>query len=336
MAEPIWRDYFVDLGAPAAGAPGVPFYIYSVAASAIVFQGVSYPRPGESTAKARINDICADYLAHYFMEQENAARPSRATFKVYSTASGSPVEKASVEFFNDWSYDPDYDPAADGLNAPIVLTFAPLQFIPVSLYSGSIGTARIWTDNGMVYGYPPVKYRGADFNNDYNDDFLIAWEYYGDSYVIPLMDFPGAVRVEYGGRVWTPSKACPQFVLYYVNAHGGWDALPVEGRTVQADAVTRHTAGVEYDNRRTETRGKRNYVNELKHTFEFWTGLLNERQAAMMHHLLNSPAVYVHDMESGHISPLVLTGSTTEYKNGAPGLYSYKIEAELARDRVRR
>ena len=336
MAQPIWKDYFVDLGAPAASGAGVPFYIYSVAKSETIYTGVSYPKPGAASAEARINDVCADYLARYFMEQPDATMPPRATFRVYVTTSGSAVLKDTVEFYNDWSYDPYYNPSSDGQNFPVVPTFAQGQFIPVTLWSGSVGTFTVYMPDGRTYTAAPVKYRAGDFNNDFNDDFLLRTQYFGDSYMIPMGDYPGAARVTYKGRTWYASTKCPQYVLYYANAYGGWDSLPVEGKDVRADSLTRYTTGLVYDNSSASARGKDNYLNDIKRTAELWTGWLNADQSSRMHHLLNSTAVYLHDMETGLIHPVVLTSSTTEYKNARGLMYAYKIEAELAQERLRR
>ena len=306
MAVPIWKDYFVNLGAPASAGAGVPFYIYCTPKTAIIFQGVAYPKPGESTAEVRINDICANYIFHYFMEQPSPSMPAKAGFEVYAGVPGSGVLKASVEFYNDWSYDYNYDPDTDGQNFPVVLTFGAGQFIPVTLYSGTLGTATITLADGTTTTCTPVQYC--------TDEFEVVTQYFGDTYIIPLDEYPTAVAVTYKGRTWTLSKRCPQYALYYLNAYGGWDALPVEGRTVKADSVSHFTTEQVYDNRQTSARGKVNFVNELKRTFEFHTGWLTAAQGAMMHHLLNSPSVYVHDLATGEVWPLVLTGSTTEYK----------------------
>lgn len=335
MAAPIWKDYIVDLGAPASTGAGVPFYIYSVARTATIFQGVAYPKPGASNAFARINDICADYLAHAFLEAPNTASPYRATFRVYVTTTGTAVQKAEVEFYNDWSYDPYYNPAVDGLNFPVVLTFAPGQYIPVSIWSGSVGTATIYMANGQVFTATPVQYQAADFNNDFNDDFLISTTYYGDSYVIRLQDYPGAVRVVYGTRTWVLDDKCPRYVLYYVNEHGGWDALPVDGKVEREDKVTHRETGVVYDNNLTTARSRRNYMNEVVPKYTFWTGWLDDRQSGLMHHLLNSPSVYMQEVESGIIYPLVLTNTTTPYKEERGKMKSYQITGELAQDRIR-
>ena len=138
------------------------------------------------------------------------------------------------------------------------------------------------------------------------------------------------------GKTYLASKYCPRYVLYYLNAYGGWDALPVEGKTRESDSVSHYNNEMVYDNTDPSARGKENYLNELKHTFEFCTGWLNNQQSSKMHHLLNSPSVFVHDMESDLIRPVVLTNTSTEYKNDKSSWQSFTIEAELAQSRIRR
>ena len=57
MAVPIWKDKIIDLG-----FPSVQFRIYDWDNSVSLYDGVAHAKPGEQTAKVRINDICADYL----------------------------------------------------------------------------------------------------------------------------------------------------------------------------------------------------------------------------------------------------------------------------------
>ena len=336
MQYPIWQDYFVDLGAPATEGAGVPFDIVNNGNGGVllvVFSGTAYPRPGETNAVVRINDICADWLNHYFLERPDPQNPASALFLV--RVNGTIVKQ--VQFYNNWSYDPLFDPERDGLNFPIVQTFGPGQYIPVSLYESSVpGTATIYMQNGQVFTTTPVRQRGGDFNEDYNEDFLRSMQYFGDSFVIPLQDFPGAARVDYGGLTWERSKACPRWALYYANAYGGWDALPVEGKATRTDNLTRYTTGQVYDNRTTSARGLRNYVNEVRPAWELWTGWLTAQQSERMHNLLNSPAVYLHDLEDGLVWPVILTNSTTEYKDASRRLVAHGIEVQLAQDRLRR
>ena len=73
--------------------------------------------------------------------------------------------------------------------------------------------------------------------------------------------------------------------------------------------------------------------------YELHPGTMTEAQAARMPHLLNSPEVYLEDMQAGRIFPVVLTNTTSEHKtwaNQGHKLVEYTIECELAQDRLRR
>lgn len=330
MAEPIWKDYYVTLTSKTdPTSPGYDFYIALQTNFTIIFEGMAYPAPGETYPRIRINDICADYLAHNFLQAP--ATPYEATFIVGRAATS--IE--AVTFFNDWSYDPYYNRATDGLAFPIIHTFAPGQLLPFSALGDTL-TAVITMEDGTTVTRTLTREGGNDFNDDFNEDFAIGLIEYGDAFVLPLDDYPLAVSVQIGGKVFRRTGRCCRYALYYVNAHGGWDALPVEGRSIRNDALTRHTLERTYDNNDYAARGGATIVNEMRPKWEFWTGWLNADQSGRMHHLLNSPSVYVHDLEEDIVRPLLLTASTTEYKDTPGRLYAYKIEAQLAQDRIRR
>lgn len=330
MAEPIWKDYYVTLTSKTdPTSPGYDFYIALQTPFTIIFEGMAYPAPGETYPRIRINDICADYLAHNFLQAP--ATPYEATFIVGRAATS--IE--AVTFFNDWSYDPYYNRDTDGLAFPIIPTFAPGQLLPFSALGDTI-TAVITMEDGTTVTRVLTREGGNDFNEDFNEDFAIGLIEYGDAFVLPMDDYPNAVSVQIGGKVFRRTGRCCRYVLYYVNAHGGWDALPVEGRSIRNDALTRHTLERTYDNNDYAARGGATIVNEIRPKWEFWTGWLNADQSGRMHHLLNSPSVYIHDLEEDIVRPLLLTASTTEYKDTPGRLYAYKIEAQLAQDRIRR
>jgi len=331
QAAPIWQDYYVTLTTKTdPTSPGYDFYIALQTPFTIIYEGMAYPAPGETYPRIRINDICADYLAHNFLQAP--ATPYEATFVVGRGA----TSIDAVTFFNDWSYDPHYNRATDGLAFPVVRTFAPGQLLVLSSLAGGIVATITMEDGTMVTRYLNGHTGGDDFNDDYNEDFAIGLIEYGDAFVLPMDDYPGAVQVQMGPIKFTRTERCCRFVLYYVNAHGGWDALPVEGKALRSDALTRHTLERAYDNNDYAARGGATIVNEIRPTWEFWTGWLRLHESERMHHLLNSPSVYVHDLEEDIVRPVLLTASTTEHKDTPGRLYAYKIEARLAQDRIRR
>ena len=132
---------------------------------------------------------------------------------------------------------------------------------------------------------------------------------------------------------------CKEWVLYYVNAYGGWDSLLIEGNTMERDSLKRYTREMEYDNRETRNRGTQNYANEISKVYTLNTSWMSDAESLRMHHLLNSPEVYLFNINTGEIFPVVLNNTTTEfktYKNNGCRLVNYTIEATIAQDRIRR
>lgn len=340
MARPIWQDFIVDLGAPVS-TPGVPFYIYCSDTDETIFQGVSYPAPGKSNASVRVNDIVADYILSLDPSTINLDYFAIGV-SVFSTASGEPVQKGEEYFWNDWSYDGGIDPWAQKINCPITSRFVPGQFLLVTAPQNiEIYDATFYDAAGDYVGYVTPGYPDdAGLMTDAYADFFRDTQFFSNTKVCVTWDYPDAEKVEIGSdlgtHTYTRAENCPRYVLYYRNAYGAWDSLPVEGKTVQYDNLTRYNSERDYNTARPSSRGKRNYVNEIRRSYEFWTGWLTEAQSLLMHHLLNSTAVYLHDIEEGTVRSLVLTGSKTEYKHGRPGLFAYRIEADLAQGRMRR
>lgn len=148
-----------------------------------------------------------------------------------------------------------------------------------------------------------------------------------------------AIEVQSTGATYRFVDTCARYALYYVNAYGGWDTLVMDGTDMEQDELTRHEATRVYDNNSIQNRGTVNHVNEIQKSWTLHTGYLTDEQSGRMHHLLNSVQVYLYDIESGSFLPVVLTGTSTEYKtyrNQGRRLVSYEIQARLAQDRIRR
>lgn len=334
--EPIWKDYTVELASTAVSG-GVLYRVLRDSASGpLLFQGRAYPRPGATKTTARINDIIAPYLVRGFTPAGETDTPF-ITVYVQKWNQGLLTWEAvdNEDFYADWSYEPDYDGEDDDLNAPPEDFLMPGQLVPCTLAQSSTASFAI---DYLIAG-------AGDFNADFNADFKV----YGDGHAteqidndgecqtawLDLLDYPSATQVTVNGRTYKVGGGCHQYVLYYVNAYGGWDTFTVKAKTEQFDDVEHYVQEQVYDNTRTSARGKRNYVNDLQHRYSFHTNWMGEAQSLRMHHLLNSPTVLCHDVVRGIIRPVVLTNTETEYKHGGR-LYRYDIEAQLAQNRERR
>ena len=204
----------------------------------------------------------------------------------------------------------------------------------------------------VQYGGPRPDFRALDFNSD----FLISAEqsteqfsandvtgYRVFSIILPEQEWASEARsITIGKHTWQVVD-CAEYVLHYVNAYGGWDSLLVGGNGKATDSIKHYETGVvalNSANNAESRRTKRNYVNNLTRKYTFHTGVLTEEQSSRMHHLLESPLVFLQILdEGGQWYPVILTGNTCEfktYRNNGNKLMEYTIEAELAENRMRR
>lgn len=338
MAVPIWKDYYVTLS-------GV-YRIMVEETGDVIYTGNAQVKPGGVNTDVRINDICADYLQHVLptLNQAEFTRINTPTFKVQLRVQGAGgyewVDLYSVQFLNDWSYDYDFDPATMGLSFPINGVVDPRMPIVWTGYEVSEVDATIYLRDGTSFQVLiPVEIT-ADFNNDFNEDFSLSVRSAGSGTAV---FFPSAwgdvVRIEVNNSTFILEDTCARYALYYVNAHGGWDSFLIEGNTLEADTLTRHTREVVYDNRNITNRGIHNYVNEITKGFTFHTGWLTGDQGERMHHLINSTDVYMYDIAKQQMIPVTIPTTSCEYKtykNQGNRLVNYTIQVEIAQNRIRR
>ena len=332
MANSIWKDYYVNLGTAES-------IIYRIkVGDTTIYTGNSHLRPGQTENIIRINDICADYLS------QATADTYPVTFTIdllLQTAQDEPADWeyfTEVQFINDWSYDESYNPEAQGMSFPIINRIHKSQWFIYTSYDATSLTLTLTLHDGSSIEFPlPVKVSSfLPQNTDFTRDVMSS----GKGTAVTEQWIWGDVDyITINGKTWKMVDGCYKYALYYLNAYGGWDTLLIEGNSKVTDNLTRHTRDAVYDNTEIQNRGTRNYLNEISKTFTLHTSWLSDDEASRMHHLLNSPNVYLLDMETNEMMPVVLTNTTTEYKtykgNGGK-LVNYTIEATLAQERIRR
>ena len=336
MANPIWKDYYVNLGT----ADSVEYRI--LCNESLVYAGKAWKRPGQTDNTIRINDICADYLTNVLPSLSNSefTEVGIPSFVVQTLSGETWSQKASVQFFMDWSYDYHHDPARDGLSFPINGKVDSRQWLIHSAFNASSVRADITlADGSTTFIIIPIEI-SADFNEDFNIDFAksVRSAQTGTA-VFKLKGYKDVKSVTIGNVKYEMVNNCNRFSLYYANAHGGWDSLLIEGNHSEVDNLTRYTRDVEYDNRGVQNRGTLNYVNEVSKSLTLHTSWMSDDESSRMHHLLNSTEVYLYDLETEQMIPVLLTNATTEYKtyksNGGK-LVNYAIEVKYANGRIRR
>lgn len=340
---PIWKDYLVDLGT----GDSVQFRIK--VNDNVIYNGKAHKRPNETNINVRINDICADYLTHtlpVLSQAEFSDLSFPLEFTIQNFIQTSPDEDPdwedvdSVSFINDWSYDNSYNPSTMGMSFPINSRIDSRQWITFTALNVSSVTATLTFKDGTTASVIIPVEISDDFSDDFNTDFARSVRSAGSgTAVFDLEYWDDVVKVTINGKTWDVVTDCKEWVLYYVNAFGGWDSLLIEGNASEVDNLTRFTREMEYDNRDIQNRGKQNFVNEISKVYTLHTSWLSDMESSRMHHLLNSPDVYLYHITTGQMIPVILNNTTTEhktYKSNGARLVNYTIEATVARTRIRR
>ena len=336
MANPIWKDYYVSLGS----ADSIEYRI--LCNNEVIYSGKAWKRPGHSTNDIRINDICADYLQNVFPSLVGSTFTvgEYVTFFVQTLSDSTWTTKVSVQFDNNWSYEYDHDPARDGMSIPVNGHVDIRQWVVFTAYNATTITATIRLADGSSFDVLIPVAISDDFNADFNNDFSqsVRSTQTGTA-VFDLSKWGNVKSMTIDNKVFTVVNECSRYALYYANAYGGWDSLLIEGNHSEVDNLTRHTRESEYDNRSIQNRGILNYVNEVSKTLTLHTSWLSDDEAARMHHLLNSTNVYLGDLVTGQMIPVILTDTKSDYKtykgNGGK-LVNYSINVTIAQERIRR
>lgn len=346
FTSPIWKDYYVKIWGSDWGYSadsGIEYYI--TADNREIYRGVAHLRPGRDSIEIRINDICADYLYRENPEMiASGVIPSVCpVFKVWantypSSSTFTPLEY--VTFYPDWSYDNGFDPEIDGMSFPINGKVDSRQRIYHTIIGKDVARADITLADGKTfYVLLPVS-RYADFNEDFNEDYDKTRGYnLAGTAVFDIKEYGEVRSVKIGNVTYDVLSGCDRYALYYVNAHGGWDSLLIEGNHFETDSLVRYTREMEYDNRSAAHRGKENYVNEISRKMTLHTSWMTDDESSRMHHLLNSTQVYLFDMVEQKMIPVILDNTTTEhktFKTNGNRLVNYTIEVSYANTMIRR
>lgn len=305
MARQIWKDFYVVLG------EGDSFDYRILADNEIIYQGKAYRRAAEGAVSIKVNEVCANYIGSHLPELMSLSWSSVSkTFDVQVLRGSAWVSQEQFSFYNNWSYS-----NSDKLSAQVWNKVAPGQWMFISL-PASGGNSILVQFPGNTYSISRTATEGIG---------VVKAEKKYSSVTID------GVKYDY--------VPCCRYVLYYANALGGWDWLVIEGNYKEEDDVTRNERSISYNNAVVSNRGREHYLAQITKRMTLHTSWMSDMESQKMHHLLNSTNVYLHDLNSDEIIPVLLTNTTTEYKtykgNGGQ-LVNYAIEVEFANRRIRR
>lgn len=341
MANPIWKDYKVNLGS-------VPDALYRITlhdGGDVIYAGHAFLRPGATDIEVRINDICADFFSSALpaMSQTDFSLlsfPISFDVEVWDEANEIWENVETVAFDNNWSYDYDHDPETDGLSFPIDGRIDARMPVFVSVYDADeIEADVIFKDGSSFHLTIPIAIT-ADFDDSFDNSFarVTRGAATGTAVLLPA-EWPNLARIEVGNVKYEVVSECKKFALYYINSYGGWDQLLIEGGHTETDNYTRHEREKEYDNADRSARGRDNWLNEYDKSWVLHTGYLSDVQSERMTQLIGSTCVYLYDIEEGVMLPVTVTDKAHEHKtyiNQGRQAVSYVLNVQLAQNRIRR
>lgn len=133
-------------------------------------------------------------------------------------------------------------------------------------------------------------------------------------------------------------NTCAEYCLYYLNAHGGYDHLLINGTSKRTDNIKRTEITRVVDNT-TLKHGRNDVHTEITRTWRLNTGHLTDAQWAKTHHLLGSTHVFLHNLETDEIAPVVIKANKADfntYRNKGRRMSQLTIDVEESTKRERR
>ena len=124
-----------------------------------------------------------------------------------------------------------------------------------------------------------------------------------------------------------------KWALYYLNRYGGWDSYLIEGYVSRKDNFTRKNVVKAYNNNTVEF-GTKPYMTQVSTNYEIHTGWLNNTESEVLAaNVFQSTRVYLHNLETNDVIPVVITDADALYKNHkntGRRLLNYTINAVAA------
>lgn len=150
---------------------------------------------------------------------------------------------------------------------------------------------------------------------------------------------PSGVIVDYSGDVkyFKVKRTCAKYACYYLNKYGGWDSMLFVGRSTKESAANTISQFKKDVDNSTKEFQYTDYQRVKKISYKLNTNYLTDAQSAMMHNLLDSNKVYLHNLETGEIFPVTIVTNSYEVKtyfNQKRKLYTYTIDFTKSQEQV--
>lgn len=327
MAIPIWKDTnasYVTMGDSKT-------FTISVGGQ-IIYNGRLVKKPGESGLTTYVNRLVKDYLSakidlnrgRFIHSQDNYIRE-------FAINPATTTGVSSYKFYCDYGYEDGAvkDNTLSVISRPLSNVVDPRQtlfctFADLSDNTNNDVVARLRKMNRDIQASTGGKAQTFTIR--------LLPSMAGD--IIDIVDeMAGEVLASYEVR-----KTCAEYALYYLNAHGGYDHLLINGTSKRSDNIKRTEITRVVDNT-TLKHGRNDVHTEITRTWRLNTGHLTDAQWAKTHHLLGSTHIFLHNLETDEIVPVVIKANKADfntYRNNGRKMSQLSIDVEESTKRERR
>lgn len=317
--RPVWEDDYFTFPFQYRGS--VNYDIKDVKADEIIYSGRAYEEPNNNNIKINVGRIVNGYLSNNFPEviDDEPVHYLTDYSHTYNIMVGDVVE-GTYTYYNSWAYEPV---TGYSISVPIRKTIDRRQVFVYSLYRGDNSNDMFIYDNGF------------ENHNIYIDDnqALICDKNLNEDVREVIITKQGDIEVDR----FTVIDSCYDWCLYYSNAYGGWDSLLIKGNVVKTDKINSQYYKKEYNNKTYEF-GRTKYLNIVTPSYKLYTDWFYDEEQSKLHHLLESTEVYLHNLVTDKIEPVIITNTECEYKtytnNGKKKFYN-TINVEVAQEKFR-
>ena len=321
---PIWQDTVYTFGTSTYVVYGIyvettviiPHY-GPLIQDELIFKGKACASPVGGDVSILVNKICQNYFDENSFNFDSVG--FSRNYRKFKLKDDNGVLLHTYHFVNDWSYEPLF---AGVKTNPIIPNIVDGQKLFFSVFS---------------WGELPIEW-GMDYNDgtpQYNNTEKVSGSL--KTVVVTPSREKNVDVFRFDGNSYKAIPKCKcQMMLYYANPYGGWDWFPIMGKVTRNDSITQYTYTKNYNNNTTEF-AKSRYLSEVAINYTLNTGYLTGKQSARMWELLESNSVYLHNLETNTIDPVIITNTEIEHKKRGivSSRISYDINVQFSHSRER-
>lgn len=330
---PVWADKIIQYETQ---SESVDYYIVDYDTNETIYNGKAFAFPNRNYVEINISNICSNYLTST-MEglidngEDWKEQGGVKLFYLYINES----LYGTYLFYNSYGYKqlPMFSYLSQNyisLSEPIRKIYDSRQYVPHTFFNALLPSTQKYTNTiAFLRLRPTVRIETVSGELKGRTMYTFFVKPMGGMQSVKFFNLPNIDIDEFG---------CSKYCLYYLNAYGGWDSFLINGNDKETDTITSYKYMKNADNTKKQF-ALNNYLNVISKKYSLKTDWLNDDEASRMYHLLESTEVWMHNLETDEITPVIITNKTCEYKtfknNGRKKFY-YTIDVEASKEQIRK